>query len=166
MPNELFLRQATLADVPAITAIYNDAILTTTATFDLDEQSLESRQAWFENRTDDFPVSVAELNGRVVAYASLGRWSDKQAYEIAAEFSLYVEPENRGRGIGRALAEHILEEAKKTTLYTIISRVTADNAISIRLHEQLGFTKIGVMRRCGRKFGGILDVLFLQKVLK
>ena len=140
--------------------------LRSTATFDLDEQSLESRQAWFENRTDDFPVSVAELDGRVVAYASLGRWSDKQAYEIAAEFSLYVERENRGRGIGRALAEHLLEEAKKTTLYTIISRVTADNTVSIRLHEQLGFTKIGVMRRCGRKFGGILDVLFLQKVLK
>jgi phosphinothricin acetyltransferase len=166
MPNQLHLRRATEDDVPAITAIYNDAVLKTTATFDLEEQSVESRLAWFRNRTADFPVAVAEAAGGVVAYASLSRWSDKEAYQITAEFSLYVEASSRGHGIGRALAEYILHEAEKTGLYTVISRVTAGNALSVHLHQRLGFTEIGVMRRCGRKFGEILDVVFFEKVLK
>jgi len=160
------LRHATEADVPAVTAIYNDAVRTTTATFDLDAQTIKSRLEWFRNRTKDFPVAVAELDGRVVAYAALNRWSDKQAYEIAAEFSLYVNAANRGGGIGHALAEYILAEAEKTNLYTVISRITSGNEVSVRLHQKLGFTAIGVMRRCGRKFGEILDVIFLQKILK
>jgi len=166
MPDKLHLRHATEADVPAITAIYNDAVRTTNATFDLDEQTMESRLKWFCNRTKDFPVAVAELDGRVVAYAALNRWSDKQAYEITAELSLYVNVANRGGGIGRALAEYILAEAEKTNLYTVISRITSGNEVSVRLHQKLGFTAIGVMRRCGRKFGEILDVIFLQKILK
>ena len=164
--NELHLRRATAADMPVITAIYNDAVRTTTATFDLSEQTIESRLAWFRNRTEDFPVAVAEQDGRVVAYAALSRWSDRQAYEITAELSLYVEAENRGVGIGRVLAEYLMVEAEKTNLYTVISRITAGNDVSIRLHQKLGFTVIGVMRRCGRKFGEILDVVLLQKILK
>jgi phosphinothricin acetyltransferase len=64
------------------------------------------------------------------------------------------------------LAEYILAEAEKTNLYTVISRITSGNEVSVRLHQKLGFTAIGVMRRCGRKFGEILDVIFLQKILK
>jgi len=166
MSDRIQLRPAREADVAAITAIYNEAVLHSTATFDITEQPVASRMEWFRKHSEHFPVFVAETQDRVVAYASLSHWSDKPAYDITAEFSLYVEPGSRGRGIGRALAEYTLEKAKSTPLYTILSLITDGNVASLALHEKLGFTTIGTFRRCGRKFGDILDVVFLQKILR
>jgi len=166
MSHNVQLRPARESDITAITAIYNEAVLHSTATFDLAEQSVESRLGWFRKHSEDFPVFVAELEDQVVAYASLSRWSDKTAYDITAEFSLYVAPGYRGRGIGGTLARHTLDNAKSTPLYTILSLVTDGNAASLALHEKLGFETIGTLRRCGRKFGDVLDVVFLQKNLK
>lgn len=160
------IRPATEADVPAITAIYNEAIRTTTATFDLEEQTLESRLAWFHGHGTDFPVFVAEKDHRVAGYVSLSHWADKEAYDISAEISLYIESSSRGQGIGKALAMRVMESAKTTRLCTVVSRITGGNEASLRIHEQVGFTVIGTMHRCGRKFGQILDVVFLEKVLR
>jgi len=166
MSDKFQLRPALESDITAITAIYNEAVLHSTATFDITEQPLASRLEWFRKHSEHFPVFVAETHDQVVAYASLSHWSDKPAYDITAEFSLYVEPGSRRRGIGQALAEYALDNAKETPLYTILSLITAGNAASLALHEKLGFTTIGTFRRCGRKFGEILDVVFLQKILK
>jgi phosphinothricin acetyltransferase len=164
--DKLQIRPAQAEDIPAITAIYNEAILTTTATFDTEPLSLENRQAWFNNRTSDFPVVVAEVSGQVVGYAALNKWSDRRAYDISAEKSLYINSKYRGKGIGRALNNYILELAKKTNLYTIILRITADNEISLALARSSGFSEVGVLRRCGKKFDKVLDVVYLQKILK
>ena len=163
---ELTIRSARVEDVPAITDIYNDAVLNTTATFDTEPLSVENRIAWFKNRTKDFPVIVAAEAGRVVAYAALNRWSDRKAYDISAELSLYVEAEHRGRLIGKRLYVHILELALSTGLYTIILRITADNDVSLGLARRAGFQDVGVLRRCGTKFDRVLDVVLLQKILK
>ena len=160
------LRLARVEDVPAITAIYNEAILTTTATFDTEPLSLENRVAWFNNRTSDFPVAVAEIDGSVVGYAALNRWSDRRAYDISAEKALYIDARYRGKGIGRALNNFIIELANSTKLYTIILRITLENEASLRLARSSGFTEVGVLRRCGKKFGRVLDVVYLQKILK
>ncbi len=163
---QLQIRLARAEDVPAITAIYNEAILTTTATFDTEPLSLENRQAWFNNRTSDFTVLVAEISGVVVGYAALNRWSDRKAYDISAELALYIDCKNRRKGVGRALNDHILELAKTTNLFTIILRITADNEASLRLARSSGFSEVGVLCRCGKKFGKVLDVVYLQKILK
>lgn len=163
---KLQIRLARAEDVPAITAIYNEAILTTTATFDTEPLSLENRQAWFNNRTSDFPVIVAEVSGQVVGYASLNRWSDRRAYDISAEKALYIDSKYRGKGIGRALNNYMLKLAESTNLYTIILRITADNEASLRLARSSGFSDVGILRRCGKKFDKVLDVVYLQKILK
>jgi phosphinothricin acetyltransferase len=166
MTENLKIRPASIEDVPAITAIYNEAILTTTATFDTEPLSLENRYAWFNNRTSDFPIVVAEVSGKVAGYSALNKWSDRRAYDISAELALYIGSNNRGLGIGRALNSYILELANSTGLYTIILRITSDNEVSLSLARSSGFSEVGVLRRCGKKFGRVLDVIFLQKILK
>lgn len=160
------IRKAMIADVDAITVIYNDAVINTTATFDTELKDPENRRQWLTDRTDDFPVLVAEDKGIITGYASLSRWSDKKAYDITAELSLYIHPEYRGKGIGKALLSSLLIAAEETGLQSIISRITEGNAHSIYLHKQNGFEIVGVLKQAGRKFGRLLDVTIMQKMLK
>ena len=158
------IRPAKLDDLEAITAIYNEAILTTDATFDTEPKTDAEQRVWFAKHGYRNPVLVAELDGVVVGWASLGEWSDRCAYADTAEISLYVKQEFRSRGIGRRLLEVIVREGEKVGLHTIIARIAGGNQISIHLHEGVGFEHIGVMKEVGKKFGEVLDVYLLQKI--
>ncbi len=160
------IRPAVLADLPEITAIYNEAISHTTATFDTEPKMVEEQAAWFKSHDENHPVMVAVITGQVVGWASLSRWSDRCAYDGTVELSVYVHHGHRGKGIGRKLMEVILAEGEKTGLHTIISRITTENRNSIHLHEWFGFNSIGIMREVGNKFGKLLDVQLMQKMLR
>ena len=158
------IRPAKLNDLKAITEIYNEAILTTVASFDIEPKTDAEQRAWFANHGLERPILVAELDGIVVGWASLSEWSDRCAYSDTVEISIYVKEEFRRRGIGRRLLEAIIEEGEKVGVHTAIARITQDNNESIHLHESVGFEHIGVMREVGRKFGKLLDVCLMQKI--
>ncbi|MFC1864398.1 GNAT family N-acetyltransferase [Chloroflexota bacterium] len=157
-------RPAKLDDLKAITQIYNEAVLTTDATFDTKPKTDAEQRVWFTNHGPKNPILVAELEGVVVGWVSLSQWSARCAYSDTAEISLYVKQEFRGRGIGRRLLENIILEGEKVGLHTVIARITQSNNESIHLHQSLGFEHIGVMREVGRKFGRLLDVCLMQKI--
>lgn len=158
------IRPATEKDVPRITEIYNDAILTTTATFDTEEKSLEDRVDWLRAHGKIHPVLVAEKNDVVIGYASLSRWSDRCAYDTTAETSLYVHKDYRKQGVGKQLLEVLVLEGEQVGMHTLIARITSGNEQSVYLHERLGFHVVGTLREVGKKFGSFQDVHMLQKV--
>jgi phosphinothricin acetyltransferase len=160
----LTIRPAKTDDLPAITDIYNEAILTTDATFDTEPKTIESQKEWFERHDSRHPILVTESNEQVIGWASLSRWSDRRSYSDTAEISVYIKYEHRGRGIGRRLIERIIQAGKEAGLHTIISRITAGNDESIHLHEEFGFQHIGVMKEVGKKSGKLLDVVLMQKI--
>jgi len=160
------IRKAVLTDVPAITAIYNEAILTTTATFDLEPKTTASQKQWFKEHGPKNPVMVAVVDDKVIGWASLSEYSTRCAYANTAELSLYVKESFRNHGIGRKLMEDVLEEGKKAGLHTVISRIAGGNNVSIHLHRQFGFEDAGVMREVGYKFGQLLDVYTMQKIYR
>jgi len=160
----VIIRPAQLSDLGAITAIYNEAILTTVATFDTEPKSESERAAWFSAHDARHPVLVAESEGQVVGWASLSKWSDRLAYADTAEISLYVHSSRRGQGIGKQLIAAIVAEGEKAALHTLIARIAAGNEASVRLHRAAGFELIGVMREVGRKFGQLLDIHLMQKI--
>ena len=162
----LNIRPAIEKDIEAITDIYNDAILTTTATFDTEPKTVESRLEWFRNHDAAHPVIIAEIDNRVVGWASLSKWSDRCAYDSTAEVSVYVDKDFRNQGIGKRLLELITLEGEERGLHTLISRISEGNEQSIYLHERLGFEQIGTMKEVGKKFGKYLSVHMLQKVFK
>lgn len=161
----LSIRKAVSEDVPTIMEIYNEAILNTTSTFDTEIKTLENRMEWFQNRDDNFPVFVAQKGGVIVGYAALNKWSERKAYDVTAEISLYILPEFRNTGIGKQLLEVILAEAENTELVSILARITEGNEHSIYLHTKNGFKVVGVMKSVGVKFDRLLDVTMLQKLL-
>ncbi|HUE71022.1 MAG TPA: GNAT family N-acetyltransferase [Pirellulaceae bacterium] len=164
-PLSIVLRRAELADAPAIAAIYNEAILTTIATFDMETKSVEDRIAWLATHDDRHPVIVAEAQGQVIGYASLSRWSDRRAYDDTAETSFYVKSELRGQGVGRRLKEAILEEPRRLGFHSVIARVAQGSEESLHLNLSMGFVLIGTLKEVGLKFGRRLDVHVLQKML-
>jgi phosphinothricin acetyltransferase len=162
----LVIRPASLADLAAITAIYNEAILTTTGTFDTEPKNEHERQAWFEAHGPRHPVLVAEWAGQVVGWASLTKWSDRLAYAGTAEISLYIHSTHRDRGIGKELIAVLMQEGHKAGLHTLIARIASGNEASMRLLRAVGFEQIGVMREVGWKFGQLLDIHLMQLIYR
>ena len=159
------IRRAELADAAAIAGIYNEAIRTTTATFDTEPKSEEDRTQWLQAHDERHPVLVAVLDGRVVGWSSLTRWSDRSAYDDTAETSFYVHSAHRGRGVGRMLKEGIIAEAKRLKFHTIIARVADGSEESIHLNKSAGFFYVGTLKEVGHKFGRLIDVHIFQKLL-
>jgi len=159
------IRRAEPADAEVIAEIYNEAILTTTATFDTEPKSIEERAQWLQSHDDRHPVLVGVIDGQVVGWASLTAWSDRAAYDDTAETSFYVHSTQRGRGIGRTLKEAIIEEARRLGYHTLIARVAEGSADSLHLNVKAGFVHVGTLKEVGRKFGRLLDVHLLQKML-
>ncbi len=159
--------KATEEHLPAITAIYNDAVLNSTATFDTEPKTLDDRRRWLAGHGEAHPVLVAlDRAGNVLAWGSLSPYSDRLAYRFTVEDSLYVHPEARGRGVGQLLLGKIVESARERGYHTVIAKVVDGNAPSLAIHHKHGFEVIGTMREVGHKFGRWLDVTLLQRILR
>lgn len=160
----LIIRHAKLEDLEPVTQIYNEAILKTQATFDTEPKTVDEQRTWFANHGSKYPVFVAELDGVIVGWASLSKWSDRCAYSDTAEISLYIKKGFQGEGIGRKLLGSITQEGQKVGLHTVIARIAGSNETSVHLHESVGFQHVGIMKEVGRKFGKLLDVYLMQKI--
>ena len=158
------IRRATEDDLGAITAIYNEAIETTTATFDTETKSIDDRRRWFRAHGEKHPVLVTELDGQVTGWASLTAWSERCAYDTTAEVSLYIDSRFRNRGLGKALLKKLVEEADGIGMHSLLARIVEGNPQSIGLHERFGFRTVGVMHEVGFKFGRFLDVTLMERV--
>ena len=158
--------RAHAGDAAAIAEIYNEAVRTTTATFDTEPQSAEDRLRWLEAHDDRHPVFVAEADGQIAGWSALTKWSDRPAYHRTAETSCYVAEAFRGRGIGRALKKTLIEAARGLGFHTLLARVAQGSEASIHINASFGFEAIGTMKEVGFKFGRWLDVHLLQLVLE
>lgn len=165
--NGVVIRPAIARDLGAILDIYNDAVLTSTATFDTEPRSGEAHRRWFrETSAHPYAVLVADREGEILAWGCLHRFASKPAYRFTTENSIYVRGDARGDGIGKLLLAALLETAVGNGFHSVIARVTSDNPVSVRLHERLGFQQVGTEREVGYKFGRWLHVIVMQKVLE
>ncbi len=163
MPVEI--RAARLDDAEAIRRIYNREVTSTTVTFDLEPRSLADQQAWLTERSGAHAVLVAEVGRQLAGFASLSPWRDRPAYTTSVEDSVYVDEAFRGRGIGKALLEDLVEVAGRHGFHAVFGRIVGGHAASIALHEAVGFSQAGIEREVGRKFGRWLDVVVMQRLL-
>ncbi|QIG80731.1 GNAT family N-acetyltransferase [Stakelama tenebrarum] len=156
------LRDATPDDLPAILAIYNDAVANTTAIWNETIVDLDNRRAWMaERNAAGFPVLVAETEGQVAGYATYGLWRPHDGFRHTVEHSVYVAADARGQGFGEALLRALIERARSDGLHVMVGAIDASNAGSIALHRKLGFEGAGVVPQVGAKFGRWLDLAFL-----
>jgi phosphinothricin acetyltransferase len=128
------IRRAELADAEPINEIYNEAILTTTATFDTEPKDIAERIKWLKSHDDRHPVLVSLSENKIMGWSALSRWSERRAYDDTAETSFYVRSGFRGRGIGRKLKEATIAEARRLGFHTLIARVAQGSEASLHLN--------------------------------
>ena len=164
-PFEYSMRDARLADMPAVREIYNYYVANSTVTFDEDAMTLREWRAKFTYLHKlGMPFLVAESpSGQLLGYALVAPWKQKRAYRYTVENSIYVDPNVTGRGIGRRLLAELIAQCTAIGCRQMIAVIgDSANAGSIKLHEALGFKLAGNLRSVGRKKGRWLDSVLMQ----
>jgi L-amino acid N-acyltransferase len=159
------VRLARPEDAEAIRAIYNLEVTESTVTFDLVPRTLADQQAWLADHDGVHPAVVAELDGEVVGFGSLGPYRSRPAYATTVEDSVYVRRDLRGAGCGRAILAELVRLGTVHGFHAVMARIVGGHQASIGLHTACGFELIGVEREVGRKFGRWLDVVLMQRLL-
>ncbi|MGJ4892500.1 N-acetyltransferase family protein [Bradyrhizobium sp. HKCCYLRH3099] len=161
------IRPTQEADLPAITAIYGQAVREGTATFELDPPDLAEMTRRFRALSDGgFPYVAALLDSEVVGYAYAGPYRPRPAYRFTVENSVYLAPTSQRRGIGMRLMRALIEACEERGFRQMIAVIgDSANAGSVGLHTACGFQMIGTHPSVGLKFGRWLDTVMMQRPL-
>lgn len=156
------IRLACAEDLEAINAIYNHYVLHSTCTYQEQPEPIEGRRDWFARHGAAHPVTVAEVDGRIVGWGSLSAYHARSAYRYTVENSVYVDHAFHRRGIGSALLRDLIARARALGHHTVIAGIDASQTASIGLHARFGFEQVGQLREVGLKFGRWLDVVYME----
>lgn len=153
---------------PEILAIFNHAILNTTALWEYKARTMDTMQIWFAAKTaGNFPVIGAlDEAGKLIGFASYGTFRPWAAYKYSVEHSVYLRGDQQGKGLGKLFMHELINRAKAQGFHTIIGAIDLDNKGSIAFHEKLGFEYSGTIKQAGYKFGRWLDFVFYQLILE
>lgn len=163
----LSLRDATLADLPAITAIYRESVLNGVATYEIEPPSEAEMRNRFETIIGNgYPYMVAcDGSGSIVGYAYASAFRTRTAYRFLVEDSIYLAPEARGKGAGKALLVELIRRCTELGFRQMVAVIGGAHPASIAVHSSLGFEHQGTMKATGFKHGRWLDTAIMQLAL-
>jgi phosphinothricin acetyltransferase len=161
------LRPAGLQDVPAMQAIYAHHVLHGLGSFEeVPPDAEELARRWQAVVERGLPWLAAEIGGELVGYAYAGPYRTRRAYRYTVENSVYVAAGRAGHGLGRALLTRLIAECEAGAWRQMVAVIgDSANSASIRLHESLGFTHVGVLAAVGFKHGRWVDTVLMQRAL-
>jgi L-amino acid N-acyltransferase YncA len=167
MPYDILVRDATVADIPALTSIYRHHVLHGLATFEIDPpDAAEMARRFATIRELGLPYLVAEINGKLAGYAYAAVYRARPAYRYTVEDSVYVDNNHAGLGVGSALMPSLITGCAQAGRRQIIAVIgDSENFGSIRLHEKFGFKRVGLLPAVGFKFGRWVDSVLMQRDL-
>lgn len=168
MPGSLLIRPTEEDDLPAIAAIYDEAVRTGTASYELDPPGVaEMTRRFHDLVSKGFPYLSALRDGEIVGYAYAGPYRPRPAYRFSVEDSIYIAPSAQGAGVGRELLRELIARCEEKNFRQMIAVIGGgtEHPTSVRLHENLGFRQIGVIEASGFKHGRWLDTVLMQRPL-
>ena len=164
----MIIRLAQPVDLPGIAVIYDREVQHSTATLDTEVRTEVEWQQWLdEHPPERYPafVAVSGDSNEVLGWSALKRWSPRRGYDRCVEVSVYVHHESRGLKVGQNLLQTLIDAAIERGHGYLAARIGAASAASLKLHAKLGFEHVGTMRRVGEKFGEVVDVVLMGRVL-
>ena len=161
------IRDASPADLPAITEIYRDSVLNGVASYEITPPSQEEMTTRFRANTGlGYPYIAAEdAGGALLGYAYASAFRTRPAYRWLVEDSIYLAPASRGRGIGKMLLAELIERCVTLGFRQMIAVIGGAHPASIALHQAAGFEERGLLKGTGYKHGRWLDTMFMQREL-
>jgi phosphinothricin acetyltransferase len=159
-------RFAQINDAADILAIYAPYCEASTVTFETVAPTRAEMAERIARVTSAYPWIVAEADGRLTGYVYASRFRERAAYRWTAEVAVYIALDEQRRGLGRALYTSLFSILRIQAYSKAIAGITLPNAASVRLHESVGFQKVGVFPSIGYKEGAWLDVGWWQLTLQ
>jgi phosphinothricin acetyltransferase len=160
------IRLAQLDDAAGIQAVYAPYCESSNVTFETVAPTRDEMAERITRIMSAYPWLVAETEGRVAGYVYASRFRERAAYRWTAEVAVYVALDEQQRGLGRALYTSLISILRAQGYVKAIAGITLPNAASVRLHEKLGFQKVGSFPGIGYKDGRWLDVGWWQLALQ
>ena len=168
MLGKIMIRPTEEDDLPAIAAIYDEAVRTGSASYELDPPSVAEMTRRFRDLVSKgYPYLSALRDGELVGYAYAGPYRPRPAYRFSVEDSIYIEPGAQRAGVGRALLSDLIARCEAKNFRQMIAVIGGgtEHPASVSLHERLGFRQIGVIEGSGYKHGRWLDTVLMQRPL-
>lgn len=163
---DVAIRRAEPRDAGTIGAIYDEAIDAGTATFATGPHPAEERRGWLAGRAATAPVFVGEDRTGLVAWSALAPFSHRSWYSGVGEYTVYVAAAARGRGIGRAMLEHLIIEAPAFGYWKLVGLIFPENAAGLALASGADFSVVGRLAGHGRIDGDWRDIMLLERHLE
>jgi L-amino acid N-acyltransferase YncA len=157
------IREVMAKDHEQMLAIYNHYITQSIITFDKEPYTLVQMTTKIEAAQKDYPVLVAYQDDVILGYAYASQWKTKAAYKHSAETTIYMHPEYHGKGMGLRLYNALLTSLPLFDIVNAVACITIPNEKSIKLHQKLGFEKVGRFEQVGYKNEQWIDVEYWQK---
>ena len=159
------IRLATTADAAAIAAIYNHYVSSSTITFEEQAVGIDEMAQRIASVGEQLPWYGFERDGEIRGYAYATPWRARSAYRFSVESTVYVAHQCVGQGIGRQLYSTLIDDLRHRQLQVVIGGIAQPNDGSVALHERLGFEKVAMFKRVGRKFDQWIDVGYWELLL-
>lgn len=163
---DLVIRPAREDDAQAVCDIYAWHVANGTGTFDT---VAPTAREWAEKiahfAVQGWPFLIAERDSTILGYAYAARFRERAAYAATCEDSIYIAPDARGGGIGSALLPALIDAARACGFEQMIAVAGGGEPASVALHGKCGFEHAGRLRNVGRKFGRVLDTVYMQRNL-
>ncbi len=159
------IRPATRNDSPRMNEIYNQTIVDNYVSFAVDPWTIEMREQWWDERPDELPTLVLEIEGEVMGVSFGSRYRPKAAYESSVETTIVLDSSVLGRGLGTRLLGALVDELTLRGFHRAIAIISLPNDGSVALHHKLGYRTIGIMSETGFKLGRYWDVAMMEREL-
>lgn len=159
------IRIARQEDIPQMLEIYRPFVEQTVYSFEYDLPCQRSFTARFLEHTAQFPWLVYEEGEKVLGYAYAGAPWERGAYRWCAEVSIYLAPQARSRGVGRAMYQRLEEILQAQGYARVYAVIVEENRESIAFHQALGYHQVARFAKCGYKMGRWLDTIWMEKEL-
>ena len=163
--NDMRIRTATTADVPALVDIYAPYVRETAISFEYEVPTLQDFESRVTRTLTRYPWIVAERDGTILGYAYASAFHPRMAYAWCADLSVYIACGERRRGAGRVLERAVAALCAALGYRRLYALVTEENAASIAFHEAVGYRRVAFFPEQGYKMGRWLGVYWLEKEL-
>ena len=163
----MLIRDAIEDDLSAITEIYNEVLLNSTAIYRDEPATVAERMDLWHSRTQQkYPTLVACDGKSVIGFCTFGDFRSWPGYRFTVEHTVHVSVLWRGRGVGSGLVKALIPRAAMLGKHVMIGGIDAANVASLRFHERLGFERVAHFKEVGFKFGRFLDLIFVQREIE
>ena len=158
------LRDATSSDIPAVTEIYRESVLNGVASYELtppDEAEMAARFSLITGNGYPY-IAAVDAGGLLLGYAYASAFRTRTAYRFLVEDSIYLAPEARGQGVGKALLAELIRRCTQLGFRQMVAVIGGAHPASVAVHRAAGFEHGGLLKGTGFKHGRWLDTIIMQ----